>query len=347
MACTLINGAMDMEGEIDEDGARTYKVVWQIESDNGLDGPANVLQTPGLPVPGTMWNYLNDIDIWAWCRPNATVRRHRGDNSQDPIRLWELEQTFSTKRPSREQGQRQQPPNQRTEDPIFLPPKISGSTVEFQVEDPIDWRTGIRALTSAREPIRGPAVTFDDCRSQIVIEQNVLVLQLDLLEQMKATVNDSVLWGRPARHIKLKSWTWDWTYYGQSFRYFVRRLTFELYTRFDPTTFTYKSGWDRVIVDEGTLVLRGEWERNRNLATYRTYRVAPGLTAANAKAGDIVAYQDFHGNPSHVILDGNGRPWDALGVTTGTVGDDTMGTIDFQHYPESNFLLLGIPSVLT
>lgn len=344
MACTLLGGSLDMSAEVDENAVRTYKVTWQVQSSE-LDGPANVLQTPGIPVPGTMWNYLNDIDIWAWCRPEASVRRHRGDGSQDPIQLWEVEQTFSTRRASREQAERNRPPSEQVQNPLAEPPRVSGRSYG-QSEEVAHDRDGRRIRTSAREPIRGPMVEFDMTRDQVVIERNVAALNLDFCRSMVNTVNASTLWGSPARQVRLSEFTWSYQYYGNAFRYFVHRFVFDIYKRWDPTQSAFISGWDRRIPDEGTLVLRGQWEENRNLATFGTYRIAAGLSIDNAGPGDIIAFRDRHSNPTTVLLDGFGRPWDINGVTTGTASDDQQGIIDVQHYNESNFLLLGVPAVL-
>lgn len=352
MACVLDGGAIEQEGERDEDGHRTYRVTWQVYSTTGLDGPANVMQTPGLPVPGTVWNYRADVDIWAWCRPQMTVTKHPNDNRpEDPRQWWSVQQTFSTRPPSREQAQRQRPPDSRLEDPLFFPPRVSGQTVAYTEEISYD-RNGKLISTSCGEPIRGPQVEFDFHRSQVVIEQNVLSLQLGLCESMVDTVNDATLWDEPARFVKLSGFSWSWQYYGNAFRYYTRTFTFDIFGRYVPdtpgsnsTTFTLRSGHDRIIPDEGTLVLRGKWDRDPNHTTFKQYIVDSGLTINNAKPGDIVAYMDYNSNPTTVLLDGSGRPWDRNSATTGT-DDDTQGWIDLQYYRESNFLLLGIPTDL-
>lgn len=351
MACVLIGGAIQQEGERDENGHRTYTVTWQVQSDV-TDGPANVMQTPGLPVPGTMWNYRADVDVWAWCRPQMKITAHPNDpQPNEPRYLWAVEQVFSTKPPSREQAQRQRPPDERNEDPLLWRPKVSGQTINY-VEEIAYNNDGSLICTSVFEPIRGPQVEFDAHRSQVIIEQNVIALQLTLCESMVNTLNDAPLWGAAARFVKLSNFSWSWQYYGSAFRYYTRTFTFDIFGRYRPdtpgsasSTFTYVSGHDRRIPDEGTMVLRGVWERNQNLATYGTYRVASGLTPDTAKPGDIVAFQDFNGNPAHVILDGEGRPWDRNMATTG-VTDDNQGYIDIEHYRESNFLLLSIPTTL-
>jgi len=355
MACVLLDGVLEWEGEIDDDGYRTYPVTWQVQADV-TDGPANVMQTPGLPVPGTMWSYDADVDVWAWCRPGMKVKRHRGDGTQDPTVLWEVTQTFSTKRPTREQGSKQKPPNERVDDPLSEPAKISGGSVNYQEEQAYD-RYGARIETSAREPIRGPQVEFDAGRTQIVIEQNLLNLQYDLVTAMLHTVNDAPMWGMPARFIKLSDWKFSRQYYGQVYRYFVRTLTFDIFPKYyaltpgdESTLFELGSGFDRRIPDEGTICLRGQWERDENLETYGNWirgrdRVGGELTLSSAQPSDFVAFQDFHGNPSNVLLDGHGWPWDKNLATTGT-DDDSQGIIPVEYYGESNFALLGIPPVL-
>ena len=357
MACVLIGGAIQQEGERDENGHRTYTVVWQVQSDV-TDGPANVMQTPGLPVPGTMWNYRADVDVWAWCRPQMKITAHPNDpQPNEPRYLWAVEQTFSTKPPSREQAQRQRPPDERNEDPLLWRPKVSGATINYAEEISYN-NDGTLICTSVFEPIRGPQVEFDAHRSQVIIEQNVIALNLPTVEAMVNTVNDATLWGHPARFIKLSNFSWSWQYYGSAFRYYTRTFTFDIFGRYRPdtpgsptSTFSYVSGHDRRIPDEGTMVLRGTWEKDRNLSTYNTYRIGRDalgneLTPDTAKAGDIVAFLDSNNNPANVILDGHGRPWDRNMVTTGTAADDQQGYLDIEHYFESNFLLLGIPTVL-
>ncbi len=59
----------------------------------------------------------------------------------------------------------------------------------------------------------------------------------------------------------------------------------------------------------------------------------------------FIRMKDKNGENIRVILDGHGVPWDTEGSTTGT-GDDNPGSVFIQKYGESNFLLLGIPTVL-
>ena len=77
----------------DRDGNREYKIKWRIACDPG-DGPANALQTTGLPQPGEYYSVLGDNDSWATCKLDATVT---------PVVTGEkntyflVEQTFSSK----------------------------------------------------------------------------------------------------------------------------------------------------------------------------------------------------------------------------------------------------------
>lgn len=342
MTTAIIDGQRKWSLKRDSDGHRTYRITHLVAADT-TDGPANVLQTPGLPVPGNPWIVDGDVDIWAWCRPDADVQVHQ-EKEGDPATVYSVEQTFSTKPPTKDQGSRQRCADQAIEDPLLEPQKVSGSFVNFTEEVTRD-RTGAGIFTSAKERMKGPQVEFEFSRPQIVIEQNVVNLQLATVAQMMNTVNDAPLWGVITRGIRLAGFTWSRQFHGTCFAYYTRTFTFEVYAKENAAGTAVISGWDRVLVDEGTKVLRGRWETNQNLATYGSYRVDPTITIETAGAADIIAYTDFHGNPTNVILDGQGRPWDESAATTGT-SDDKMGTVAVEVYRESNFLLLGIPTTL-
>ena len=115
--------------------------------------------------------------------------------------------------------------------------------------------------------------------------------------------------------------------------YYTRRFKFD----------TNVDTFDRYVLDEGTMVKRGKWDKDPNSLTYKNYVLAPGLGESGATfQGDYIRYKDWNGENANVILDGHGRPWDPDFSTTGT-GDDTPGQIFVSKYDQSNFLLLGIP----
>lgn len=194
------------------------------------------------------------------------------------------------------------------EDPLAEPDRISGSFVKFQREMYQD-RFGQPIQTSAFEPIRG--VMRDDNRPTVVIEQNVAALGLGAFAAMIDTVNDSTLWGLGARRIKLSNVSWERKLYGTCNFYYTRRL------EFDVNYFTF----DEVVADAGTLVINA---------------VAAAGTGAIA-ANDIEVAKDAKGeNMPKVWLDGNGRP----------AAPGAEAVITIEKYNESNFLLLGVPSII-
>ena len=222
----------------DDEGHREYKLVHKVEMDSSLDGPALALQTPGIPLPGTLWVVDNDLDLWAYCRNDATVTPVV---EGEPNNYFLVEQLFSTK-PLKRCGEYQ------FEDPLLEPMKVSGSFTKFLEEAHID-RFGNPIVNSAHEQVRGPKVEFDRNRPTVRIEQNVPFLQLDLLSHFMDTVNDDYLWGLPPRCVKLSNVSWERLYYGFCYAYYRRVLDFDI--NFET--------FDRELLDEGTKVLNGHW----------------------------------------------------------------------------------------
>lgn len=355
-----VRGRIHWEGGADDSGHRTYKITFLIASDDVDDGPALVMQIPGVPVPGSVWNFGNDVDIWAWARPNLDVRPK--ESNQEGVRFWELTVTFSTKPPSRDAGGRAAPgtggpsgpPSSsrcadfRIEDPLMEPQKVSGSFVKFTKEFTRD-RFDFPIRNSAFEMIRGPQVEFDKTRYQVRVEQNVLDLQWATVNQMADTVNDATLWGFPPRFVKLVDFSWEKKYYGACSIYYTRNFTFEVWVEYDATAEEYVSGWDRRVLDEGSKVLCGHWGDGSFADNFQTGWVLEPIDPGGVfqpnrfNPADFFQATDRAGNPTRLILNGKGVPYDATGATTGT-GDDAPGMNLVEAYGESNFLLLGIPT---
>lgn len=315
----------------DAEGYRTYKAVIRVASNSSTplpDGPLTVLQTPGLPTPGSAWSFSSEIDAEVWCRPDAQIKRAGEYRDGDPVMNWDVELTFSNKPlpPSQERCN-----STTTGDPLLEPQKVSGTFVKYTEEATYD-RFGVAITSSCGEPMRGPQVEFDKSRPTVRIQQNVADLQLGLCAALMDVVNDAPLWGLPARCVKLSQFSWERHFYGSCYVYYTR--TFDFDVRYDT--------FDRTLVDQGTMVLRGHWDTNTASLTYGTYVLDGGVSPGSTSPSDVIRYKDWHGENATVILDGNGRPWDEGGRSTGT-SDDTMGTRVVQKYDEANLLLLGIP----
>lgn len=326
-------------GDVDEDNYRTYKVTHLVLSQGG-DGPANVLRCPGLPRTGSPWIYGNDVDVWVWCRPNKTVQLHNGKQGEIRGRtghdiIYAVESTYSNK-------PLKQCHEYSFEDPILEPPKVSGSFVTYQEEATHD-RFNRPIVSSSWEQIRGPSVEFDRSRPTVEISMNVLIFSLPLVAAMMDTVNDSMLWGLYPRMIKLSRVSWERLFYGECYVYYRLNLGFDV---------NYDT-FDRIVQDEGQKVLSGYWNPS-NLSQW-VVRVVGDTYADPLNPNHFIKAVDPDGNPMHMVLDGYGKPAGTLitSVDPRTGQPSTganpecseIGNILIQRYHESNFLLLGIPTI--
>ena len=296
------SGPRTMSCTRDDEGHREYKIAWIVKTTHPLDGPAIVLETPGLPAVGSTWNFGNDVDSFAWCRPNASVKVY-SEKEGDAARYWMVEQTFSTKPLLRCQ-------NKDVLNPLLEPPKVSGSFVKYTEEATSDLYGPL--LNSAFERFRGPQVEFDASRQQVKIEQNVgtQYQAITLPALLMDTVNALPMWGVLPRCIKLSGAPWERLYHSVCTVYYKRTLEFDV--RFN--------SFDREILDEGQRALSGKW----NGGKWRLVNL-PGPTAAagvpdeevgvpiapnRTKPGHFIALTDAKGNLTKMVLNGAGVPWD-------------------------------------
>jgi len=335
MAAELIlNGRYAWGGERDDDGHRTFSVAHRIKTTSSEDGPAVVMQCPGLPTVGVPWGFGNDVDIWAFCYPGMKVEPYKAKPGSPHVH-WLVTQKFGTKPLKRCQ-------DATIEDPLMEPQKVSGSFVKYTKEIFVD-RFGSYVKSSSHEMVRGPQVEFDANRMQVNISQNTASLELGLLASLVDTVNDSYLWGLPPRTVKLSEASWEKKYNGSCYVYFTRNLGFDIDF----------NGWDRNIVDEGTKALNGkmlggEWVIE-NFVDPATGEFTVEPDPNNPK--HFTRLVDEKGNVIRMILNGYGVPVSAgeetgTGTGTGTGGAVRPGQIPVEYYGESNMLLLGIPSDL-
>lgn len=292
----IAKGHTDWKLTMDKDGHRDYTIDWFVEATSASDGPATILRASGLPTVGSVWSFGNDVDLWAFCWPNWTATPVQ---TNEPNYWWKVSQLFTTKPLSRCQ-------DNSIENPIMEPDRINGTFVKY-VKEVTEDRFGNALKTSSHEMIRGSIVEFDHNRPTVTIEKNVLTLPLATFAPMIDTVNDSTLWGLPARTVKLSSASFQRKLYGTCSYYYVIRYDFDI----DYRTF------DRNTLDEGSRVL------------------SPG--GDKTKPTDFEVYKDRNGENTRVLLDGEGNALDD--------GENPV-TIPVSHYDESNMFVLNIPAAL-
>jgi hypothetical protein len=268
----------------DGDGHRNYRLTVRIESDSTLDGPANALLTPGLPVPGSVWAYDDDYDPWAFCHFDAEIEQVVAD---EPNYHWDATFLFTTK-PLRRCA------DQHFEDPLLEPMIVSGAFSNQHVEAARD-RFGLPVLTSTHELIRGTLNEWAVSYPIIRVRQNVAALQLPLLALMIDRVNVAPLWGMARREIRLASVSWEQKFYGTCSYYYERNLEFHV-----------KYGtFDREILDECSKVLHGHWDA----ATGNW--ILDNIAGAPPNRFDPTHFIDFtdrQNNPVRGIMNGKGVP---------------------------------------
>jgi hypothetical protein len=364
LATRIVGSWKWLPGTIDADGNRTWKLKIQTAGDPQRDGPSTHAQTPGLPMPGATYQAYNDIDVYAWTHGDRTIT----PREEAGTIFFDHEYTWSTKAANKDgspasrkddKGSRKKCSDQTVQDPLLEPPSTSGSFLDEKQEETWD-RNGDPLVYTSFEQIRGPAATFDRCREQVIVEQNVLNLDRKLLRSLTDKVNDASLWDFPKRCWKMGKPTWQRKSYGTCGFYYVQRLVFECNAEeVDPASTLglalqdflieynnkfYISHWDRNILDESSRVLNGTWDVTTNPPTW----INPaGFPNANKWSSYINAF-DINYQPCRVILSNNpakkGQPAiDPLGLATGT---PDANYIHKERYQEGNFLLLGIPTTL-
>lgn len=286
MATAIVGGQTRWEGSRDAEGHRTYKLHVQTLGTQ-YDGPAVHMQTPGLPLPGSVWAYDNDVDVWAWCDGSAVLTPRQGAGQVNIV--YDHVYTYSTKPRGRrgnkadDRGARKKCSDVTITNPLAEPPKRSGGTVRNTEQYEYD-KDGTRLRTTSFEPLYGPAIEFDRSRDQVTVEFNDVNLNYAKYKVLVDTVNDRTLWGLPARCWKLTEWHWDWKLYGTCLFYVTHRFVFESNASVAPAatsrlgsglTFVDKfsgnsylvpagtvySRWDHYVPDLCTLCTFGTWDK--------------------------------------------------------------------------------------
>lgn len=308
----------------DKDGHRTYKITNRVAVERGSQGPLAALNCPGLPEPGSIWDFNDTIDDWAYFTQEAEVVQV---GSEAGNCYFDVTQ-YATTKPSPDC------PTDFRNDPLTFPPRIDIESINYNNEKVFD-RFGNPIRNSAWEQYRGPLTEYDAHRLRVTIEQNVADLELDLANILLNCLNDSPMWDFPARQVKFSAFSAKKQFNVDCDIYWTKRFTFDIATDFD-----------RCYLDEGTKVLRGAWDTNRSSSTYGQYIIArnafTGVILQPTSPKNFIRFKDWHGENTRVILDGHGRPWDVAQETAGT-SDDNPGRICYEVYNEDDLFELGVP----
>lgn len=297
-------GRIDWSLNMDNETYRDYLLRMHVVTTDPLDGPERVFFASGLPSIGAPWSFGNDDDPWALRTPETRVTPII---TREPNKHWIVELKFSNRpmwRCSTDQ----------VDDPLAEPQGISGSFVKY-VRNAEKDRFGRLILSSSHEKIEG--IERDANRPSVVIEQNIATLGLSTFTQMIDGVNDAVLWGLPARWVKLSNVSWSRKLYGVCSYYYTRRFEFDV----------KYGGWDvSDVADAGFKEFDDDLyaDTPANRADPTKYRIVKDGRGENT--------------PTKVLLNGLGSR------LTNPLAPVFLPTI--QLYDQFNLFLLGIPASL-
>jgi hypothetical protein len=313
-----ITGFWFVGGSRNSNGNREWKVRYRVKGDNPTsspigDGPANIMQTPGLPQPYSQWLIQGDVDIWAWCKWDSDVKPVLADETN---LLWNVDLVFTTDPDSQKNRCRQS----QVEDPLLEPIKLSGSTIKYTEEVRSDIY-GNPIAASSKELLRGPQVEFDRSRSRVHIEMNVPNLLYDFVMGYMDNVNISTLWGMPPRCVKLSDFNWERKYQGSCEIYYTWIFDFDIRV---PDPVTGAPGFDRVDYDESNKCLAPfTWNSSKQFVL----NIIPGtnMLPDPNNPSHFDRYQDPKGNVTKAILNGCGVPNTGSPVVTPASSQAVMG----------------------
>jgi hypothetical protein len=297
-------GRLDQTLDIQDDYHRNYRIKWLVETDDVEDGPNRAMNCPGLPQVGSVWNFGNDNDAFAYCWPNWTVSQFNA-SSNEPNTLWVVDQPFSTKFNMTAMSS--------PENPLAQPPDISGTFVKYQREMQYDFE-GKPIRTMSFEIRRGKEVEFDANRPTVSISINYPTLGLSTFAFMIDSVNGSPMWGLGSRMVKLSNIRWSRNIH--RFGYF--------YTRHYDFDIDYRT-FDRILPQKGWNRLKGQ---------------KPGQTLGNKnnkKHWELRTDEKDHPMTEPWFYTDSGADWD--GVNEAQIAKQTI-----KYYPNANFFVLGVPA---
>jgi len=224
---------IDIEYSDTDDGIRSYVATIESICDSKADTPRTVVLDLLTHYPPY---FAFTGDSWCRARRPRNVKRRSVDKNRH---VWRSQIEY-TNRPLKFDQEDERG------DPLFVPPKISGSfaramraATKDRHDDPI--------TNSSDEP-ELPAPEVDDSRDTLVVEVNTATIDLALRAAMRDKVNHAAHWGLEKRCIKLGQWAYTIEYYNPGLYYIANRFEFEINIE----------KWDFVRLDMGLRIISGE-----------------------------------------------------------------------------------------
>ena len=310
-------GRVSWKGRRDKEGNREYELTHRVRTTTRSDGPQVVFNTSGLPAIGSAWSFGNDFDGWAYCTPEMTDTALRGAHDV-PEKYWDVTQKFTTR------ADQKRCQDAQIDNPLQEPQKVSGSFIKRTKVTEKDRNGNLIMSSSLKDGIK---VERDISNATVIIEQNVGSLGLATFTAMVDSVNDRTLWGLSSRKIKLGNISWSRRLYGLCSFYYTRTFEFEIDF----------NGWDLTdIADKGKHCLRGSWSKTKPYLWMQGTNDGAALNPA--EEGDYDVAKSPGEEPEPCLLNGAG------GRLTDLENPKFISPPEI--YEQTNFLLLGIPTVL-
>jgi hypothetical protein len=267
------------------------------------DGPLEVSQANGIPV------YL---EPYAFGREQDNGVKRDGieidlRDERDTRKVYRVVCTFTNKQVSTPPGVIE------NDDPVLLPPDISGDFVSTEIPLLKD-KAGDPVLNSAGYPFES---TDDDAYPTLVIAKNFNSISLPLLADYVPSVNVNEFWGLEPRKAKLVKAPWQRLFKANGVPYY--RITFEWHINWQT--------WDFMPADAGWY-----WY-DKTLVRYSRCVDRDGIPAARVMPLDGEGQQQ---NP-----DDTWKYWDGVSLSS---NNDLMPSFKIKR--ERNFALLGVPTSL-
>lgn len=223
--------ANSANGNMDQEGVRTYQYAFQILTDSDDDGPATILTHSSCPqIFSSYYRSSTDYDLGAKCIGLDPQR------SAEFQRKWTLTARYSSK---------YKDPAGNNENPLLRPTKWSGGSVDFQeVLETDAINTDVAIVNSAFQPF-DPPIMVDRSRDSFQGIKNYSTFDMYVTGQFCNTVNSAIFKGYfPIGTVKCKGRTWDEVNEGG---YFYYAVTWQFEFRYD--------GWPIAPLDQGTMEL--------------------------------------------------------------------------------------------